>query len=141
LIKYYPAVLAAVSGLLLYAITRTLGPKYSAISSGFILSGLWFQLHLSPQSLELIPYVGIVYVLVKIIEDQPRRLLWSMIALISVPVLVISHPETPLVLALGTVAFFILEPAGFGGKNQGAKVSLLIIETLLPRTLNNGSCW
>jgi hypothetical protein len=127
LIKYYPAVLAAVLAPLLYATTRTLGPKYSAISSGFILSGLWFQLHLSPQSLELIPYVGIVYVLVKIIEDQPRRRLWSMIALVSVPVLVISHPETPLVLALGTVAFFILGPLVSAGRIKALRSSLLII--------------
>ena len=60
LIKYYPAALAVVLAILLYATTRTLGPNYSAVSSGFILSGLWFQLHLSPQSLELIPYVGII---------------------------------------------------------------------------------
>jgi hypothetical protein len=127
LIKYYPAVIAAVLALLLYATTRTLGPKYSAISSGFILSGLWFQLHLSPQSLELIPYVGVVYVLVKIIEDQPRRRLWSMIALVSVPVLVISHPETPLVLALGTIAFFFLGPLVSAGRIKALKSSLLII--------------
>jgi hypothetical protein len=127
LIKYYPAVIAAVLALLLYATTRTLGPKYSAISSGFILSGLWFQLHLSPQSLELIPYVGMVYVLVKIIDDQPRRRLWSMIALVSVPVLVISHPETPLVLALGTMTFFILGPLVSAGRIRALKSSLLII--------------
>lgn len=127
LIKYYPAVLAAVLALLLYATTRTLGPKYSAISSGFILSGLWFQLHLSPQSLELIPYVGIVYVLVKIIDDEPRRRLWSIIALVSVPILVISHPETPLVLALGTVAFFILRPLVSAGRIKALRSSLRII--------------
>ena len=127
LIKYYPPVLAAVLALLLYATTRTLGPKYSALSSGFILSGLWFQLHLSPQSLELIPYVGIVYVLVKIIEDQPRRRVWSIIALVSVPILVISHPETPLVLALGTVAFFILRPLVSGERVKALRSSLLII--------------
>src|SRR3989441_8375691 len=127
LIKYYPAALAVVLAFLLYATTRTLGPNYSAVSSGFILSGLWFQLHLSPQSLELIPYVGIVYVLVKIIDDQPRRRLWSMIALVSVPVLVSSHPETTLVLALGTMAFFILGPLVSVGRTKALKSSLLII--------------
>jgi hypothetical protein len=127
LIKYYPAGLAVVLSLLLYATTRSLGPKYSAVSSGFILSGLWFQLHLSPQSLELIPYVGIVYILVKMIEDEPRRKLWSMIALISVPVLVISHPETPLVLALGTVAFFILKPLVSSERIKTIRSNLLMI--------------
>jgi hypothetical protein len=127
LIKYYPAGLAVVLALLLYATTRSLGPKYSAVSSGFILSGLWFQLHLSPQSLELIPYIGIVYILVKMIEDEPRRKLWSMIALISVPILVISHPETPLVLALGTVAFFILKPLVSSERIKTIRSNLLLI--------------
>ena len=127
LIKYYPTVLAMILALLLYATTRTLGPKYSAVSSGFILSGLWFQLHLSPQSLELIPYVGIIYFLVKIIDDEPRRRLWSIIALVSVPVLVISHPETPLVLVLGTVAFFILRPLISSGRIKALRSSLLVV--------------
>ena len=127
LIKYYPAALAVVLALLLYATTRTLGPNYSAVSSGFILSGLWFQLHLSPQSLELIPYVGIVYILVKMIDDEPRRKMWSMIALVSVPILVISHPETPLVLALGTVAFFILKPLVSSGRMKAIRSNLVII--------------
>jgi hypothetical protein len=127
LIKYYPAALAVVLALLLYATTRTLGPNYSAVSSGFILSGLWFQLHLSPQSLELIPYVVIVYILVKIIDDEPRRKLWSMIALVSVPILVISHPETPLVLALGTVAFFILKPLVSSERMRAIRSNLLTI--------------
>jgi hypothetical protein len=50
-----------------------------------------------------------------------------MIALVSVPVLVISHPETPLVLALGTVAFFILGPLVSAGRIKALKSSLLII--------------
>ena len=127
LIKYYPSALAVVLALVLYATTRTFGPKYSAVSSGFILSGLWFQLHLSPQSLELIPYIGIVYVLIKMIEDAPRRRLWSMIAMVSIPVLVISHPETPLVLALGTVAFFILRPLVSPGRIKVLRSNILII--------------
>ena len=127
LIKYYPAALAVVLALLLYATTRTLGPNYSAVSSGFILSGLWFQLHLSPQSLELIPYVGIIYILVKMIDDEPRRKLWSIIALLSVPVLVMTHPETPLVLTLGTVAFFILKPLVSAERIKTVRSNLLVI--------------
>jgi len=127
LIKYYPAALAVVLAILLYATTRTLGPNYSAVSSGFILSGLWFQLHLSPQSLELIPYVGIIYILVKMIDDEPRRKLWSIIALVSVPVLVMTHPETPLVLTLGTVAFFVLKPLVSAERIKTMRSNLLVI--------------
>jgi hypothetical protein len=127
LIKYYPTGLAIVLALLLYATTRTVGPKYAAVSSGFILSGLWFQLHLSPQSLELIPYVGVIYLLVKMIDDEPRRRLWSMMALVSIPVLVISHPETPLVLALGTAAFFVLKPLFSAGRVNSIRSNLLLL--------------
>lgn len=127
LIKYYPTGLALVLALLLYATTRTLGPKYAAASAGFILSGLWFQLHLSPQSIELIPYVGIVYVFVKLIDDEPRRRLWSLVAMITIPILVISHPETPLVLALGTAAFFILKPLFSGGRIRSLRSNLFLI--------------
>jgi hypothetical protein len=127
LIKYYPTGLAIILAFLLYATTRTIGPKYAAVSSGFILSGLWFQLHLSPQSLELIPYVGIIYVLVKMIDDEPRRRLWSMVALVSIPILVISHPETPLVLALGTAGFFILKPLFSGGRVNSIRSNLSLL--------------
>jgi hypothetical protein len=127
LIKYYPTGLAIILAFLLYATTRTVGPKYAAVSSGFILSGLWFQLHLSPQSLELIPYVGVIYLLVKMIDDEPRRRLWSMIALVSIPILVISHPETPLVLALGTAAFFVLKPLFSAGRVDSIRFNLKLL--------------
>jgi hypothetical protein len=109
LMKFYPAVLSLVVAFLLYATVRSYSEKYAVVSSAFILSGLWFQLHLSPQSLELIPYIGLLFLLVKIVDDKPHRRLWVLIAMSITPILVLSHPETPLVLSLGIAAFFVLQ--------------------------------
>jgi len=67
LMKYYPVGISLVLAFLIYATARSYGRNYAAISTAFILSGFWFQLHLSPQSLELIPYFGVLFVLLKII--------------------------------------------------------------------------
>src|SRR6266566_5082712 len=80
LMKYYPAGISLVLAFLIYVTARSYGRNYAAISTAFILSGFWFQLHLSPQSLELIPYFGVLFLLLKIIEEPDRRRRWSIIA-------------------------------------------------------------
>jgi hypothetical protein len=127
LMKYYPAGISLVLAFLVYATVRSYSRNYAAISAAFILSGFWFQLHLSPQSLELIPYFGVLFVLLKIIEDPNRRRLWSIIAMGVTPVLVLSHPETPLVLAVGIVAFFVLKPLFTPGRLMAVRSSLSTI--------------
>ncbi len=109
LMKYYPVGLSMVVALLLYATVRSYSQKYAVLSSAFVLAGFWFQLHLSPQSLELIPYIGLIFLLIKIVDDEPRRRLWTTIAIAITPILVLDHPETPLVLSLGLTAFFVLQ--------------------------------
>src|SRR5207247_8848166 len=101
--------------------------NYAASSQALILSGFCFQLHLSPQSLELIPYFGVLLALLKIIEDPDRRRLWTLIAIGVTPVLVMSHPETPLVLAVGMVAFFVLRPLFTRGRIMAIRSSLSTI--------------
>ena len=127
LMKYYPAGISLVLAFLIYATARSYGRNYAAISTAFILSGFWFQLHLSPQSLELIPYFGVLFVLLKIIEEPDRRRLWTLIAIGVTPVLVMSHPETPLVLAVGMVAFFVLRPLFTRGRIMVIRSSLSTI--------------
>lgn len=127
LMKYYPTGISLVIAFLVYATVRSYSRSYAAISTAFILSGLWFQLHLSPQSLELIPYFGILFVLLKIIEDPSRRRLWSIIAMGVTPVLVLSHPETPLVLTVGIVAFFVLKPLLTPGRIMAIRSSFSTI--------------
>jgi hypothetical protein len=109
LMKYYPAGLSIVVAFLLYATVKSYSERFAAVSSAFILSGLWFQLHLSPQSLELIPYIGVLFLLIKIIDDKTRRRLWLSIATLVTPVLVLNHPETPLVMILGLAGLFVLQ--------------------------------
>jgi hypothetical protein len=109
LMKYYPAGLSLVVAFLLYATVSSYSKRYAVAASGFILSGLWFQLHLSPQSLELIPYIGLIFLLMKIVDEKSQRRLWMLIAIAITPILVLDHPETPLVLSLGLTGFFVLQ--------------------------------
>jgi hypothetical protein len=108
LMRFYPLGLSLVVTFLVYVIARTHSPQYSSLASATLLGGLWFQLHISPQSLELIPYLGAIFLLLKIIEDEPRRRLWTIIGLASTPIFVASHPETPLAVGLGMAGFLVL---------------------------------
>jgi hypothetical protein len=108
LMRFYPLGLALVIVFMTYVLVRTHGQQYASIASATVLGGLWFQLHISPQSLELILYLGAIFVLLKIVEDEPHRRLWTMLGLASTPIFVASHPETPLALSLGLVAFLVL---------------------------------
>ncbi|HEX4921205.1 MAG TPA: hypothetical protein VFV92_10750, partial [Candidatus Bathyarchaeia archaeon] len=76
--QFFPLCLALVIALMLYALVRSISPSHAMVASAFILSGLWFQLHLSPQALELIMYLGVFLLLLKIIDDVPQRGKWEM---------------------------------------------------------------
>src|SRR5207245_7755874 len=83
-------------------------PSYAAPASGLILRGFSFQLHISPQAFELPLYFGFLFLILKAIEDVPRRKLWTAISIVTVPVFVGSHPETPIAVGLGLFAFVLL---------------------------------
>ncbi|HLC10453.1 MAG TPA: hypothetical protein VJL56_01250, partial [Candidatus Bathyarchaeia archaeon] len=53
LMLYYPVVLSIIVAFFSYVIARMFGNRYSPIVAAVVVSGFWFQLHLSPQSLEL----------------------------------------------------------------------------------------
>src|SRR5438876_12235911 len=108
LMRFYPLGLALVIAFLTYVIVRMHSDQYASIAAATLLGWLWFQLHLSPQSLELILYLGTLFLLLKVIEDEPRRRLWTVVGLASTPILVASHPETPLAVSLGLAAFLAL---------------------------------
>src|SRR5439155_1324246 len=88
LMRFYPLGLSLVVVFLAYVIARAYSPQYASIASAVLLGGLWFQLHVSPQSLELVLYLGIILLLVKIIDDEPRRKLWTTLAILSAPIFV-----------------------------------------------------
>ena len=100
LMRFYPLGLSLVVVFLAYVIARMHSPQYASLASATLLGGLWFQLHISPQSLELILYLGAIFLLLKIIDDEPRRKIWTMMGLMSTPIFVASHPETPLAVSL-----------------------------------------
>src|SRR5438309_2818010 len=108
LMRFYPLGLALVIVFLTYLVVRMHSEQYASIASATLLGGLWFQLHISPQSLELVLYLGALFLLLKVIEDEPRRRLWTVLGLASTPIFVASHPETPLAVSLGLAAFLAL---------------------------------
>ena len=108
LMKFFPLGLAIVVVFLMYVTAKMYSPQYASIACAVLLGGLWFQLHISPQGGELILYAGAIFLFLKIVSDEARRKTWTILALISAPVLVASHPETPLALGLGFVGFYVL---------------------------------
>jgi hypothetical protein len=108
LIQYYPAGITLVWAFMIYSIMRTYSPNYSTLCAAFVLSCLWFETHLSPQSLDLVLYLGFLYLLIKIIDDRSRRKLWTGLAIACAPMFVFSHPETSLHTDLGLFAGLIL---------------------------------
>ena len=108
LMRYYPLGLSLVIVFMVYVITKMFSSSFASIASATFLGGMWFQFHISPQSLELILYLGLIFLVLKIIEDAPRRKLWTMTGLASIPIFVGSHPETPLAFTLGLAGFLIL---------------------------------
>jgi len=108
LMRFYPLGLSLIVVFLTYVIARAYSPTYASIASAVLLGGLWFQLHISPQSLELVLYLGVILLFVKIIDDEPRRKYWAILGILSAPIFVASHPETPLAVSLGLAAFLIL---------------------------------
>ncbi len=105
LMRYYVIGISSIMILFVYTIARMYSPNYPAASTGVFLGALWFQLHLSPQSLELVLYLGLVLVLVKIIENPRRSKPWTLIASATSPVFIVSHPETVILVIPGIVLF------------------------------------
>src|SRR6266571_78483 len=141
LMLYYPAVLAMIIAFFAYSIARMFGNRYSVIVAAVILSGFWFQLHLSPQSIELIPYLGLTYLLLKMFEDKTHWRLLTTISIASIPVFVFSHPETSLVTSLGTIGFLILKPMVSSEKLQAIRSNISIVGPFLVALVSFVAIW
>ena len=107
LMKYYVVGETSIMVLFVYVITRTHAPNYAAVTTGAFLGALWFQLHLSPQSLELVLYLGLILTLIKVIENPQRSETWTLIALITAPIFIVSHPETVILVIPGILLFLV----------------------------------
>ena len=141
LMLYYPAVLAMIIAFFAYSIARMFGNRYSVIVAAVILSGFWFQLHLSPQSIELIPYLGLTYLLLKMFEDKTHWRLLTTMSIASIPVFVFSHPETSLVTSLGTIGFLILKPMVSSGRLQAIRSNISIVGPFLAALVSFVAIW
>src|SRR5256885_1793737 len=111
LMKYYVVGCSWVMILFLYTISRWFNPSYAARVAALSIGGFWFQLHLCPQSLELIPFLGFIFIFVKIAVDKRRQNLWTILAISTIPVFVVSHPETGAVVLLGLGGLIFLSRA------------------------------
>ena len=107
LMRYYVVGLSSIMVLFVYAIARIYSPNYAGVSTGLFLGALWFQLHLSPQSLELVLYLGLSLVLTKMLERPSRSKPWTIIALVTAPTFVVSHPETSILVIPGVALFLV----------------------------------
>jgi hypothetical protein len=108
LMKYYVIGCSGVMILFLYTISRWFNPSYAARVTALSIGGFWFQLHLCPQSLELIPFLGFMFIFVKIAVDKKRQGRWTILAISTIPVFVVSHPETAAVVVVGLVGLVLL---------------------------------
>ena len=108
LMKYYVVGCSSVMILFLYTISRWFNPSYAGRVTALSIGGFWFQLHLCPQSLELIPFLGFMFIFVKIAVDKKRQGRWTILAISTIPVFVVSHPETSAIVIVGLIALVLL---------------------------------
>jgi len=91
----------------LYTIIRSHSTEYAAPATGLFVGALWFQLHLSPQALELILYLGLILLFVKMIENPLESRPWTVLALFTAPLFIVSHPETVILMIPGIILFLV----------------------------------
>ncbi len=107
LMRYFVIGCSSIMVLFLYTIIRAHSMNHAAPATGVFLGALWFQLHQSPQALELILYLGLILVFVKMIENPLTSKPWTLIALFAAPVFIVSHPETVILMIPGIILFLL----------------------------------
>ncbi|MBO0888793.1 hypothetical protein J2P12_06800 [Candidatus Bathyarchaeota archaeon] len=141
LMLYYPAVISMIVSLLVYTIARLFTDVYAAPVSSLVMAGFWFQLHESPQSLELILYLGVLYLLFRAFQDRANSRRCSLICIAVTPILVLTHPETSLVTSLGTLAFVLLEPVIRGNRFEVLRSNIRLIGPFLIVLVLTATLW
>src|SRR5919108_1599717 len=141
LMLYYPAVISMIVSLLVYTIAKMFTDSYAASVSSLIMAGFWFQLHESPQSLELILYLGVLYLLFRAFQDRANSRKCSLICIAVTPILVLTHPETSLVIGLGTLAFILLEPLIRANRFEVLRSNIRLIGPFLVVLIVTATLW
>ncbi len=107
LMRFFVIGCSSIMVIFLYTIIRSHSVEYAAPATGLFLGALWFQLHLSPQALELILYLGLILLLVKMIENPLASKPWTILALFTAPLFIVSHPETVILMIPGIILFLL----------------------------------
>ena len=105
LMRYFVIGCASIMLVFLYTLIRAHSVNYAAPGTGVFLGALWFQLHLSPQALELILYLGLIFLFIRMIENPLKSRPWTLVALFAAPIFILSHPETVILMIPGTIIF------------------------------------
>ena len=107
LMRYFIIGCSSIMIVFLYTIIRSHSTEYAAPATGLFIGALWFQLHLSPQALELILYLGLILLFVKMIENPLESRPWTVLALFTAPLFIVSHPETVILMIPGIILFLV----------------------------------
>jgi hypothetical protein len=107
LMRFFVIGCSSVIVVFLYTIIRSHSSEFAAPATSLFLGALWFQLHLSPQALELILYLGLILLFVKMIENPLRSRSWTILALFTAPIFIVSHPETVILMIPGVILFLL----------------------------------
>jgi len=107
LMRFFVIGCSSIMVVFVYTIIRSHSMEYAAPSTGLFLGALWFQLHLSPQALELILYLGLILLFVKMIENPLASRPWTILALFTAPLFIVSHPETVILMIPGVILFLL----------------------------------
>ncbi len=108
LANFYVLFLMTLLSLILYIIARRISGYFMLIAPIFFLSLAWVQeYHLSPQSLALILYLCLWFlIIVRLSSGKRSAVTYFLLVLLSISI-VISHPGTPIFIILNAVGLYL----------------------------------
>jgi len=133
-IKLYPLFASSLFFLLVYVFARRFVPRYAFLAPASTVGVLWFQMHASPQSLDLIEYAVLLILIAKSVQPgRHRSRVWLGLFLVVVLVMVASHPTTPPILIANMLAIVIAYQLSrrAGRIPRAVTISVLVITAIL----------
>jgi hypothetical protein len=133
-IKLYPLIASALFFFLVYVFARKFAPRHAFLAPASTVGVLWFQMHASPQSLDLIEYAVLLILIVESVRPGKYRstVLLALFLLVDL-VMVASHPTTPPILIANMLAIIVAYQIWrrSGRVPRAVTVSVLVITTIL----------
>jgi len=133
-VKLYPLFASALFLFLVYVFARRFARRHAFLAPAATVGVLWFQMHASPQSLDLIEYAVLLILIVE--SAQPgryRSAVWLLLFLLVDLVMVASHPTTPPILIANMLAIIVAYQLWrrAGRVPRAATISVLVITSIL----------